>query len=55
MVKGLHEREVTLRFEKAGLELATSTPEGFRDLIKSDLQMWTKLIKDTKITVDVLP
>ena len=55
MVKGLHDREVALRFEKAGLELATSTPEGFRDLIRSDLQMWTKLIRDTRITVDVLP
>ena len=55
MVKGLHLPEVALRFEKAGLDLATSTPEGFRDLIKSDLQMWTKLIKDARITVDVLP
>jgi tripartite-type tricarboxylate transporter receptor subunit TctC len=55
MVKGLNAPEVAMRFEKAGLELATSTPEGFRDLIKSDLQMWTKLIRDAKITVDVLP
>ena len=55
MVKGLHSPEVATRFEKAGLDLATSTPEGFRDLIKADLQMWTKLIRDTKITVDVLP
>jgi tripartite-type tricarboxylate transporter receptor subunit TctC len=55
MVKGLAAPDVAQRFEKAGLELATSTPAGFRDLIKSDLQMWTKLIKDTKITVDVLP
>jgi tripartite-type tricarboxylate transporter receptor subunit TctC len=55
MVKGLHSPEVSARFEKAGLELATSTPDGFRDLIKTDLQAWTKLIKDTKITVDVLP
>jgi tripartite-type tricarboxylate transporter receptor subunit TctC len=42
-------------FEKNGLELATTTPEGFQDMIKSDLQMWSKLIKDAKITVDVLP
>jgi tripartite-type tricarboxylate transporter receptor subunit TctC len=55
MVKGLHSPDVAMRFEKAGLDLATSTPEGFRDLIKSDLQMWTKLIKDAKITIDVLP
>ena len=55
MVKGLNAPEVAMRFEKAGLDLATSTPDGFRDLIKSDLQMWSKLIRDAKITVDVLP
>jgi tripartite-type tricarboxylate transporter receptor subunit TctC len=55
MVKGLNAPDVALRFERSGLELATSTPEGFRELIKSDLQMWTKLIKDARITVDVLP
>ena len=55
MVKGLNAPEIATRFERAGLELATSTPEGFRDLIKSDLQMWTKIIRDAKITVDVLP
>ena len=46
---------IAARFEKGGLELATSTPDGFRDLIKSDFQLWAKLIKDTRITVDVLP
>ena len=55
MVKGLHTPDVAMRFEKAGLELATSTPEAFRELIKSDFQMWTKIIRDAKITVDVLP
>jgi len=43
------------RFEKNGLEVATSTPQGYHDLIRSDLQAWKKLIKDAKISVDVLP
>ena len=37
------------------LEVATSTPQGFHDMIVSDLVMWKKLIKDAKISVDVLP
>ncbi len=55
MNKGLATPEVLQRFEKNGLEVATSTPQGFRDMIASDLQMWKKLIKDAKISVDVLP
>jgi tripartite-type tricarboxylate transporter receptor subunit TctC len=55
MNKGLATPETLQRFETAGLEVATTTPQGFHDMIKSDLQMWSKLIKDAKITVDVLP
>jgi tripartite-type tricarboxylate transporter receptor subunit TctC len=55
MNKALATPEMLQRFERAGLEVATTTPDGFHDMIKSDLQMWTKLIKDAKITVDVLP
>ncbi len=55
MNKGLAEPEELQRFEKNGLEVATSTPQGFHDLIVSDLVMWKKLIKDAKISVDVLP
>ena len=43
------------RFEKNGLEVATTTPQGFHDMIRKDLQMWTRIIKQAKITVDVLP
>ena len=43
----------TLR--KGPLEVATATPQGFHDLIVSDLVMWKKLIMDAKIGVDVLP
>jgi tripartite-type tricarboxylate transporter receptor subunit TctC len=55
MVPGLAQPEVIQRFEKNGLEIASSTPQGLRDLIVSDLAMWKKIIKDAKISVDVLP
>jgi tripartite-type tricarboxylate transporter receptor subunit TctC len=55
MNKGLAEPEELQRFEKNGLEVATSTPQGLHDMIVSDLVMWKKLIKDAKISVDVLP
>ena len=43
------------RFEKNGLEVTSSTPQALRDLIVSDLAMWQKIIRDAKISVDVLP
>ncbi len=55
MSKELLTPEVSQRFEKNGLQIATSTPRGFHDMIVNDLQMWKKLIKDAKISVDVLP
>src|SRR4030081_3322134 len=55
MNKGLATPDVMQRFEKNGLEIATSTPREFHDLIVSDHKMWRKLIKDAKISVDVLP
>jgi tripartite-type tricarboxylate transporter receptor subunit TctC len=55
MNKGLATPEVAQRFEKNGLEIATTTPQGYHDLIASDIAMWKKLIKDAKISVDVLP
>ena len=55
MIKELHAPDVLQRFEKNGLEVATSTPRGLHDIIVSDLAMWKKLIKDANISVDVLP
>jgi tripartite-type tricarboxylate transporter receptor subunit TctC len=55
MNKGLAEHDELQRFEKNGLEVATSTPQGLHDMIVTDLAMWKKLIKDAKISVDVLP
>jgi len=55
MNKALATPEMLQRFDKNGLEVATTTPQGFQDMIASDLQMWKKLIKEAKISVDVLP
>jgi len=55
MNKALVTPEIFQRFERNGLEVATTTPQGFHDMIRADLQMWRKLIKDAKISVDVLP
>jgi tripartite-type tricarboxylate transporter receptor subunit TctC len=55
MNKALATPEMQQRFEKNGLEVATTTPQEFHDMLKADLKMWSKLIKDAKISVDVLP
>ena len=48
-------RKAPRHIKKSPLEVATSTPQGFHDMIVSDLASWKKLIKDAKISVDVLP
>ena len=55
MNKGLQQPETIQRFLTVGLEVATSTPQEYQDLIRSDLQAWRKLIKDANISVDSLP
>jgi tripartite-type tricarboxylate transporter receptor subunit TctC len=55
MNKALQSPEISQRFFMAGLEVANSTPQGYTDLIRSDLQAWRKLIKDAKISVESLP
>lgn len=55
MNKALQSPEVAQRFFAMGNEAATSTPQGYTDLIRSDLQAWRKLIKEAKISVDSLP
>lgn len=55
MNKALQSPEISQRFFVAGLEVANSTPQGYTDLIRSDLQAWRKLIKEAKISVESLP
>ncbi len=55
MNKYLNSPEVAQRFFINGLDVATSTPQGYRDIIRDDFQAWRKLIKEAKISVDSLP
>ncbi len=55
MNKALHSPETAQRFYLNGLEIATSTPKGYSDIIRDDLQSWRKLIKEAKISVESLP
>ena len=55
MNKGSMSPEIAQRCYAGGLELSTSTPQGYYELIRSDLQAWRKLFKDSKISVESLP
>lgn len=55
ITKSLNSPEISQRFFVTGLEVATSTPQGYTDLIRSDLNAWRKLIKEAKISVESLP
>jgi len=50
IVRAMHAADVRERIvTQGGNEIVTGTPEDFAALIKSDLQMYAKLIKDAKI------
>ena len=55
MNKALQSPEISQRFYLNGLDIATSTPKGYSDIIRDDLQSWRKLIKEAKISVESLP
>ena len=55
MKEGLGNHEGFKRFKKNGLGAPRSPPPAMKALITSDLQLWKKLIKEAKISVDVLP
>ena len=44
--------EVTKRFNDQGVEVVASTPEGFANLIKSEIAKWGKVVKDADIKID---
>ncbi len=48
--KALQSPAMIQHFVSNGLEPATTTPEGMRDLVASELQLWRKMIKDANIT-----
>jgi len=41
--------EIKAKFPALGLETAGSTPEEFREIVKSELEKWTRVIKDANI------
>jgi len=41
--------EVKAKFPVLGLETAASTPEEFRDIVKAELEKWTRVIKEANI------
>jgi len=51
--KGLQTPAAIQTFVSSGLEPATSTPNGLRDLIASELQLWRKVVKDANIGASV--
>jgi tripartite-type tricarboxylate transporter receptor subunit TctC len=42
--------EVEAKLNTAGIEAATSTPEGFKQIMRKEVEQWSKVIKDAKIT-----
>lgn len=44
--------EVTKRFNDQGVEVVASTPEGFSNLIKSEIAKWGKVVKDADIKIE---
>lgn len=44
--------EVTKRFNDQGVEVIASTPEGFSNLIKSEIAKWGKVVKDADIKIE---
>jgi tripartite-type tricarboxylate transporter receptor subunit TctC len=52
IVKGLHVPEVKQRLEKVGVDPATSTPEQFHELLRTELVKWARVIKDANIKVE---
>ena len=52
VVKQLKSPEVSSRFAKVGVEPQTGTPEAFRDLIRTEVSTWAKVVKSANIKVE---
>jgi tripartite-type tricarboxylate transporter receptor subunit TctC len=52
IVRALKQPDVIERYTALGIESVTSTPQGFTDIIKSDLARYLKVIQDAGIKVD---
>ena len=52
LTQGLQQAEVKAQYAGLGLEVVTSTPQGFTDAIKADSAKFSKLIKDAGIKIE---
>jgi tripartite-type tricarboxylate transporter receptor subunit TctC len=52
VVKQLKSPEVSSRFAKVGVEPQTGTPEAFRDLMRTEVVTWAKVVKAANIKVE---
>ena len=55
MNRWLEKDNTRLHFQNNGLEVATTTPQGYQQMIKNDLISWKKLIQQAHISVESLP
>jgi tripartite-type tricarboxylate transporter receptor subunit TctC len=49
--KALQSPAMIQHFVSKGLEPTTTTPEGMRDIVAAELQLWRKMIKEANINV----
>jgi len=52
MKKAVANAEFVKHLGVLGLEPASSTPEEFRDMIRTELERWTRVIREAGITAD---
>jgi tripartite-type tricarboxylate transporter receptor subunit TctC len=52
IVKAMHSPDVLNRFAQEGLEVVTSTPDEFAQMIRDDVAKWAKVIKRAGIRLD---
>ncbi len=52
LAQGLQQPEVKAQYAGLGLEVVTTTPQGFTDVIKSDHAKFSKLIQDAGIKIE---
>ena len=52
IAKALKDPELSQRFAKDGLEIVASTPEEFSSYIKSEVDKWAKVVRESNIKID---
>jgi tripartite-type tricarboxylate transporter receptor subunit TctC len=52
MVKIMRTPEIADRFNKAGVDVAASSPEFFADFLKGEVARWAKVVQDANIKAD---